>query len=91
MEFRFINQNSDYYKEALKVREEVFFKNFENSLQLLNDSYEFGSSHLVCLKNNSVIGTGRLTFTNKTDAIISQMAILPDFQNKGIGKQILKN
>jgi len=41
---------------------------------------------LICRIDDAVIGTGRLT-----KGVISQMAIRTDYQNKGIGKQILNH
>ena len=90
MKFIFVKSNSNHYNQGIEVRKKVFFKGFENAYQLLNDSYELNSIHLIAIENNNVFGTGRLTFINKTEAIISQMATLPNFQNKGIGKRILK-
>ena len=80
--------NSNKYKERLLIRELLFFKDFSNAEELLIDLFEKDSIHVVSIINNKVIGTGRLTVV-KGKAIISQMTVLPDYQNKGIGKAIL--
>lgn len=80
--------NSKQYKEGLLIRELLFFKDFPNAEELLIDLFEKDSIHVVSIINNKVTGTGRLTVV-KGKAIISQMTVLPDYQNKGIGKEIL--
>ena len=88
MEYCFIQLSSPYYKEAIELRIELFFKETENPLQLISDNDEDLSEHLICIHNHKVIGTGRLTLKEET-GVISQMAIDKEYQNKGVGKQIL--
>ena len=80
--------NSKYYKEAVSIRTEVFFKNLNNSLELINDKDELNGYHFVVLKDKKVIGTGRLNL-NSNVAIISQMAVHPKNQKQGVGSIIL--
>jgi len=87
-DLKYITTESHFYKEAVAIREKLFFKNMENSLDLINDDLESNGIHLVCLDNKKVIGTGRLNI-NKTMCVISQMAIKPTYQKQGIGAQIL--
>ena len=89
MDFKFVDIGSKEHEAGLLVREQLFFKNFTNASELLNDVYEKESVHLVALENNIVIGTGRLTVINNT-AIISQMTVLPAFQKQNVGKRILQ-
>lgn len=89
LELKFININSALYKETIKIREEQFFKNMENSSDLIQDSFEANGIHLVCLNNDEVIGTGRLNIEAQT-SIISQMAIKTEYQKRGVGAKILK-
>lgn len=81
MEFRFVELDTPEYEQGLLVREELFFKDFKNSQELLSDAYEQESIHLVAVENEKVIGTGRLTILENT-AIISQMTVLPNFQKQ---------
>ena len=80
--------NSKYYKEAISIRTEVFFKDLQNSLELINDQNESKGYHFVVLKDKKVIGTGRLNL-NSNLAIISQMAVHPKNQKQGIGSLVL--
>ncbi len=88
MEFRFVEINTLEYKQGLLVREQLFFKDFPNAQQLLNDAHEQESIHLVAIENQKVIGAGRLTIKDGK-AIISQMTVLPNFQKQQVGKQLL--
>ncbi|SFD11192.1 GNAT family N-acetyltransferase [Algibacter pectinivorans] len=85
---KFIHLKSPYYKEAVAVRESLFFQNMDNSLDLINDEFELNGVHLVCLKENEVVGTGRLNIKNQT-GVISQMAIKSANQKQGVGSKIL--
>lgn len=87
-ELKYITTKSSYYKDAVVLREKLFFKNFENSLDLINDKFELNSFHLVCLFKNGVIGTGRLNIENGI-SFISQMAIKKAYQKRGVGAKIL--
>lgn len=84
-----VDTNSDYYLQGVSLRKKLFFNGYENAQQLIDDDFEINSVHIVALKNEIVIGTGRLTFVGKT-AIISQMTVHPKNQNTGIGSNILK-
>ena len=88
MEFRFVEVDTPEYKQGLLVREELFFKEFPNAQELLNDTHEQESIHLVAIENQKVIGTGRLTIQDNK-AIISQMTVLPNFQKQQVGQQLL--
>ena len=87
-ELKYVNIDSSYYREAVTIREELFFKNIENRLDLIQDKFESTGIHLVCLKDNEVIGTGRLNIENNT-GVISQMAIKPEYHKLGVGARIL--
>ncbi|MDO5972326.1 GNAT family N-acetyltransferase [Flavivirga aquimarina] len=88
-ELSYITTKSPLYKEAVEIREQLFFKNMENSLDLINDDFELEGIHLVCLNEDEVIGTGRLNI-EKEISMISQMAIKSSYQKQGIGAKILK-
>lgn len=89
MKLEFINIKSSFYQEAVAIRTKLFFDNIKNSSALIDDEFEAKSIHLVSLNEDKVVGTGRLNIENKVGTI-SQMAIKENFQNKGIGREILK-
>ncbi|MFS4482350.1 GNAT family N-acetyltransferase [Hyunsoonleella sp. 2307UL5-6] len=89
MKLEFINIESSFYREAVAIRTKLFFDKIKNSSALIHDEFEAKGIHLVCLNLDEVVGTGRLNIENKVGTI-SQMAIKENFQNKGIGREILK-
>ena len=88
-DLKYVDTKSTFYKEAVTIRKELFFKNMKNNSDLINDSFEKNSIHLVCLNEDEVIGTGRLNIENKT-SVISQMAIKSAYQKQGVGTEIVK-
>ncbi|MFI1745144.1 GNAT family N-acetyltransferase [Thalassobellus sediminis] len=88
MIFKYIGINDSLYEETVELRENAFFKGMPNTIDLINDNFELKGIHLVCLKKEEVIGTGRLNIENGI-SIISQMAIKPNYQKEGIGAKIL--
>ncbi len=89
MEYLYVAYGTIAYNKAVALRIKAFFKDMDNALALINDSLEEESIHLVCFKNDSVVGTGRLTIL-ENKAIISQMAVDELYKRKGIGSTILK-
>lgn len=87
MNLTFITTKDILYKAAVDIRIDSFFLGMPNAVTLINDKYEKKAIHIVCLKDNNVLGTGRLHLEEKT-AIISQMAIHKNYQKQGIGSSI---
>lgn len=81
--------NSKSYLQGVALRKQLFFKDFENAQELIDDIYEKESIHVIAIENEIAVGTGRLTF-GKKKAIISQMTVHPEKQKQGIGGEILE-
>ena len=77
-DLKYITTESHFYKEAVAIREKLFFKNMENSLDLINDDLESNGIHLVCLDNKKVIGMLNINdlFESKTRKSLSLLSIL---------------
>ena len=88
-DLKYVDIKDSFYKEAVVIRKELFFKNMKNSSDLIQDNFEENGIHLVCLKENEVVGTGRLNIESKT-SVISQMAIISAYQNQGVGSELVK-
>lgn len=88
MAIQFITSKEAYYKSAVQIRIAAFFKDMPNTTCLINDDFESDGIHVVYLKNHTVLGTGRLNIVAKK-AVISQMAVDPNSQKKGVGRNIL--
>lgn len=53
------------------------------------DDMEDQSFHIMVTDKNRVVGIGRLQFNSDDEAQIRYMAVEPDFEGQGIGKQII--
>ena len=85
---RYIDTENELYAQAKKIRIDCFFENSNNAENLIQDEFEKNGTHLVFLRDNKVIGTGRI-HTIDTVGIISQMAVKKEHQKTGIGTKLL--
>lgn len=89
--FNIIEPNSksewdDYYR----IRYEVLRKPWNQNKQSTRDEFEDKSIHLLVLdENNKAIATGRLQLNSESEGQIRSMAVLKEYQNKGIGKALI--
>ena len=54
------------------------------------DKYDDRAYHLVAVCNDRVIGSARLRELSEEVGSIAYVAVLPEFQNQGIGTQLIK-
>ncbi len=87
--YKFITPDTLQYQAGVALRISLFFEGMPDAQELINDDFENKSLHLVAIKEDQIIGTGRLYFATNT-AIISQMTVAPDFQHQKIGQNILQ-
>ena len=68
-----------------------WWKNYYDSSKL-NDMIKgsFAFAVAVIKKSNKAIGMGRVISDGVSDAYIQDLVVLPEFQESGIGKQIVK-
>ena len=82
--------NSKEFKEYDLFRWKILRKPIGKEIDSLKDQYEESSFHLIGIKDEIIIGCGRLHFNNKDEAQIRYMAVEERYQGKGIGKKILE-
>ena len=82
--------NSKEFKEYDLFRWKILRKPIGKEIGSLKDQYEESSIHLIGIKDEIIIGCGRLHFNNKDEAQIRYMAVEERYQGKGIGKKILE-
>ena len=82
--------NSKEFKEYDLFRWKILRKPIGKGIDSLKDQYEESSFHLIGIKDEIIIGCGRLHFNNKDEAQIRYMAVEERYQGKGIGKKILE-
>ncbi len=52
LKLKYITTEDPLYQKAIAIRKELFFKNMENSSELINDAFEKEGIHLVCLNDD---------------------------------------
>lgn len=80
-----------FYKQAVELRYDLFFKKHELPKSIVFDENETISTHAAIIDSNELIAYGRLTKSNEGEFIISQMVVSPMHQNKGLGSKVLQN
>lgn len=80
---------SPEWQEARDIRYALFFEVHGLPVSVMDDEHETNAVHLVAKEGDRVVGYGRLAEPDKGRFKISQMAVHPDYQRKGIGKALL--
>ena len=75
------------YKDILEIRKKVFVEEQNVPLNIEID-HEEDSKHVICFIDQLAVGTGRWRKT-KNGIKLERFAVLTDFRNKGIGKEIV--
>jgi predicted GNAT family N-acyltransferase len=77
---------NDFYTEIENIRTTVFIKEQKVPVELEWDEFDHDSLHILAYYDNKAVGTARLL----TDGHIGRMAVLKDYRNRNIGKNMLK-
>ena len=75
------------YKDILEIRKKVFVEE-QNVPFNIEIEHEEDSKHVICFIDQLAVGTGRWRKT-KNGIKLERFAVLTDFRNKGIGKEIV--
>ena len=89
MSIKEINKGDDLYKQAQKLRYELFFREHGLPWEILNDENERHSTHVVVSHEQNLIAYGRLSKLENREFQISQMVVSPSYQGQGNGTQLL--
>ena len=76
--------------EAFLVRQEVFIREQGVPAELELDKFDPSAAHALANLNGRCIGTGRLVDLGNRQAQIGRMAVLAQFRNQGVGRQVLE-
>ncbi len=83
---RVVNANWEKERVALKqIREQVFVKEQNVHKELEWDGLDGQALHFIAFKDEQAVGCARLLENKK----ISRMAVLKEYRNQGIGRQII--
>lgn len=77
---------SEHFQELQEIRTTVFIKEQNVPKELEWDEFDKDSIHFLAYYNKKPIGTARLL----SDGHIGRMAILKEYRNRNIGKNMLK-
>ena len=80
-------KTKEEYRDILEIRKKVFIE--EQNVPLnIEIEHEEDSKHVICFIDQLAVGTGRWRKT-KNGIKLERFAVLTDFRNKGIGKEIV--
>lgn len=80
-------KTKEEYRDILDIRKKVFIE--EQNVPLnIEIEYEENSNHVICYLDEFPVGTGRWRNT-KNGIKLERFAVLKDFRNNGIGKEIV--
>jgi hypothetical protein len=73
---------------VVNLRYENFFKDLNLPREIVSDSNEEESTHLVCINSERLLGYGRLTIDQNISQI-SQVVVDPEARGQGIASEII--
>ncbi len=81
--------SDDEFKQYYNLRWRILRKPWNQPEGSEKDELEDACIHIIAKDDETVIGIGRLQFNSKDEAQIRYMAIEPEYERQGIGKQIV--
>lgn len=86
----FKGTESPFYKDALKIRYDVFIKEQQVPEELEIDELETRAEHMVMYEHDQPVGTGRIYESEKGVYKIQRVAIDKRYRGQGIGFLLMK-
>lgn len=72
-----------------QIRTKVFQEEQGVSAELEFDGLDPGATHFLAYINDKAVGTARIREIDGDTVKIERLAVLPDYRNQGIGKQLM--
>ena len=90
--YEYIDYKNTLFKEVIDLRYDMLFKPYDKIEKYEYDNLDHKSFHLVGIVNNTVISYSRLTPIDENSKIakISNVVVSEDYNNMGIGLEMLK-
>lgn len=82
---------SEEIAAAQKIRQKIFIDEQGIPPDLEFDALDESAFHVLCYLENMLVGTGRLIILDSNSAVLSRIAILPEYRGYGYGSIIVKN
>ncbi|MDG1027179.1 MAG: GNAT family N-acetyltransferase [Gammaproteobacteria bacterium] len=89
MKIQEICSTSSLYRAALKLRHRLFFADFGLPIEITCDQLEEKSTHFAMTEYGELVAYSRLTELRENEFKISQIAVEPEHQGKGHGREII--
>ncbi len=81
--------SKDEFAQYYNLRWRILRKPWNQPEGSEKDELDDACRHIIAKEDETVIGIGRLQFNSKNEAQIRYMAIEPEYERQGIGKQIV--
>lgn len=85
-----IDRENPLYFEALKLRHELFFKEFGLPESIVADELEIDSIHIAIADEKRLVAYGRLSEIESGIFKLSQIVVIPARQRRGYGSQLVR-
>ncbi|MGL5831695.1 MAG: GNAT family N-acetyltransferase [Waterburya sp.] len=84
-----IVQYQDSMVAINQIRTKVFQEEQGVSAELEFDGLDSSATHFLAYVNGKAVGTARIRELDSDTVKIERLAVLPDYRNQGIGKQLM--
>ena len=74
-----------------KIRQKLFIDEQGISPDLEFDALDESAFHVLCYVGNMLVGTGRLVILDSNSAVLSRIALLPEYRGQGYGSLLVKH
>jgi predicted GNAT family N-acyltransferase len=86
-----IGQDKEFISNSQKLRDEVFFKEQNIPTELDLDGWDEKSYHSIATVDSIIVGVARLAVHNSQKAVLSRVAVLPDYRGNGIASKLVNS
>lgn len=92
IEYRYINFDNALFKQVINLRYDILFKPYGKIQKYTYDQFDSYSYHLVGIMDNNIVSYSRFTPLSRDNTVgkISNVVVNPDYNNMGIGIDMLK-
>jgi predicted GNAT family N-acyltransferase len=84
-------QYQDYMVAINRIRTKVFQEEQKVSAELEFDGLDDSATHFLAYINGQAVGTARIREIDSDTVKIERLAVLPNYRDRGIGKQLMRS
>lgn len=92
VKYEYIDYKNTFFDEVINLRYDILFRPYGKISKYKYDDLDKDSFHLIGIINNKTISYSRLSLIDINNKIgkISNVVVHPDYNNMGIGRDMLK-